>query len=164
VRRAAIIAGALAITAATAAAPASASVVLPLSPVELSAGAERDVIATVTAIDARWTADGQNLETAISLTADDGATLTIVQPGGDLGRVRQVILGMPRYRVGERARFFLRHNADGATWRVYGWSQGKWDQRTIAGVPTFLPGPTPTPLRSPPTAWCGRRRACRCRT
>lgn len=141
-RRAAIIAGALAITAATATETA-ASVVLPLTPAALAAGAERDVVATVTAIDARWTADGKNVESAISLTTDAGAALTIVQPGGDLGRVRQVILGMPRYRVGERARFFLRHNADGATWRVYGWAQGKWDQRTIGGVPMFLPGPRP---------------------
>jgi hypothetical protein len=163
VRRAAIIAGALAMVAA-AAHPAAASVVLPLTPAELAAGAEQDVIATVTAIDARWTADGANVETVIRLATDAGVTLTIVQPGGDLGRVRQVILGMPRYRVGERARFFLRHNADGATWRVYGWAQGKWDQRTIGGVPVFVPGRGPTPPRSPPTAWCGRRRACRCRT
>ncbi|MBK9035694.1 MAG: matrixin family metalloprotease [Myxococcales bacterium] len=125
------------------AAPAAASVVLPLTPADLEAGAERVATATVTALAPRWSADGTRVETVVTLAADDGAALTIVQPGGDLGRVRQEILGMPRYRVGERARFYLRHNPGGVTWRVYGWSQGKWDQRTIAGVPVFLPGPRP---------------------
>lgn len=134
-----------AIAVATVLAPGAvaASVVRPLSPMELAAGAERVVDATVTAIAPRWTADGRNVETAIELLTDDGATLTIVQPGGALPRVRQVIVGMPSYRVGERARFFLRRNLGGASWRVYGWSQGKWDQRVIGGVPVFLPGPRP---------------------
>ena len=120
-----------------------ASVVRPLTPAELTAGAERVVDATVASVASRWTADGRNLETAIALTTDDGATLTIVQPGGAIDRVRQVIVGMPSYRVGERARFFLRRNPSGASWRVYGWSQGKWDQRWLGGVPVFAPGPRP---------------------
>lgn len=137
---------AAALVVALAAAPAAASVVTPLSPDELARGADRVTAATVTDIAARWTVDGRNLETVVTLAADDGAPLTIVQPGGDLGRVRQEIVGMPRYRVGERARFHLRRHRDGASWRVYGWAQGKWDQRQLAGVPVFLPGPRPDPL------------------
>lgn len=125
---------------------ARASVVRPLSPDELASGAERVVVARVDAIAARWAADGTRVETEVTLATDGGEVLTIVQPGGDLGRVKQTIVGMPTYRVGDRARYYLRRNLDGASWRVYGWSQGQWPERVIAGVPVYLPGPHPDPL------------------
>jgi hypothetical protein len=127
------------------AAPASASVVRALTPAELTADAALEVTAEVTAVSARWSADRRGLETVVTLATDDAArpTLTIVQPGGQLDGARQVIVGMPTYQVGERARFFLQPNADGATWRVYGWTQGKWPELRVGGVPMYLPGPHP---------------------
>src|SRR5262245_33656864 len=117
---------------AAAAGGAWASAVLPLSPIELEAGAERVVVARVERVEPRWAGDGTRIESVVALRTDEGEALTIVQPGGDLGRVKQIVVGMPTYRVGERARFYLRHNADGASWRVYGWDQGKWPELVIA--------------------------------
>ncbi|MCE9573208.1 MAG: matrixin family metalloprotease [Deltaproteobacteria bacterium] len=120
---------------------ARASSVQPLSPAQLADGAERVVSATVTDLRSRWSADHTRHETVVALATHDGDALTLVQPGGELGGVRQIVVGMPDYRRGERARFYLRHNADGTTWRVYGWAQGKWPERVIAGAPVYLPGP-----------------------
>jgi MYXO-CTERM domain-containing protein len=122
---------------------AHASIVQPLSPTELSAGAERIAIGTITEVATRWSADHTRLESVVTLATDDGDALTIVQPGGELGDVRQVVVGMPSYRVGARARYFLRHNLDGATWRVFGWSQGQWPERVVAGTRIYVPGPHP---------------------
>ena len=141
-RRAVVVAAAIA----GAAVPAAASTVTPLSPAQLAAGAERVVVGEVRDLAPRWSADGTRIETVVTIATDDGDTVTIVQPGGDLGGARQLIVGMPTYRVGERARFYLRHNRDGASWRVYGWSQGKWPELVIAGAPIYLPGSRPDPL------------------
>lgn len=127
------------------AAQADASVVLPLGPEQLERGAERVVVGEVRSMTSRWSADGSRIETVIAIAADGGDTLEIVQPGGVVGETRQVILGMPTYRVGERARFYLRHNRDRASWRVYGWDQGKWPELVVAGAPIYLPGPRPDP-------------------
>ncbi|MEZ4403690.1 MAG: matrixin family metalloprotease [Kofleriaceae bacterium] len=129
--------------AAALAAPAAASVVAPLTAVQLEAGADRVVVATIAAVASRWSADHRGLETVVTLIVDGGEPLTIVQPGGDLPGVRQVILGMPTYQVGARARFYLQHNRSGDGFRVYGWSQGKWDERVIDGVARYVPGAHP---------------------
>lgn len=120
---------------------ARASTVLPLGEAQLTADAERIAVAQVTDVQTRWSSDRTRLETVVTLASDDGAVLTVVQPGGSLGNVRQVVVGMPSYRVGERARFYLRRNLDGETWRVYGWSQGKWSEHVVDGVARYVPGP-----------------------
>jgi len=122
---------------------AEASVVRTLSPEQLAAGAERVVVGEVRELASRWSVDGTRVETVVTVATDDGDAITIVQPGGVVGGVQQIILGMPSYRVGERARFFVRHNRDGASWRVYGWSQGKWPELVVAGAPIYLPGRRP---------------------
>ena len=104
---------------------AHASWVQPMTAAELDAGADRVVDATVVAIHARWDRDHRGLETVVTLVPDGGAPLAIVQPGGELDGVRHVVVGMPAYRLGERARFHLARNRDGVTWRVFGWAQGK---------------------------------------
>jgi MYXO-CTERM domain-containing protein len=130
---------------AMAAGAAAASVIAPLDQAALARGSDRIAIATVVDVAGRWTADRRALETVVTLATDDGELLTIVQPGGEVGTARQLIVGMPTYRVGERAQFHLRRNRGGASWRVYGWSQGKWDERWVGGTPQFAPGPRPEP-------------------
>lgn len=129
------------------AAPAHASTVVWLSPVELTAGSERVVEAEVVAIAGRWSADRRGLETVVTLRAlADGALLTIVQPGGTVGDATELVFGMPTYRVGDRARYHLVRNppaptGGGAeTWRVFGWAQGVWPETTVGGAHRFAPG------------------------
>lgn len=126
---------------------ADGSTVRRLSPAALADGADLVVTARVASVTSRWAADRRGLETVVELEPDDPArpALTIVQPGGELGGARQLVVGMPTYQVGERARFHLRANPDGATWRVYGWSQGVWPELVIAGARLYLPGTAPTP-------------------
>jgi MYXO-CTERM domain-containing protein len=119
---------------------AEASTVTRLDGDALAIGAERVVVAEVVALHSRWAADRRGLETVIELSPDEpGPPLTLVQPGGELDGARHVIVGMPAFQVGERARFYLRRNLDGTTWRVYGWSQGKWPEVRDGGAVRYLP-------------------------
>ena len=141
-------------------APAAASSVIQLSPAELVAGADRIVDAEVVAIAGRWSADRRGLETVVTMRAlDGGEVITIVQPGGEVGGARELVFGMPTYRVGDRARYHLARNVaalgggtvaagpGGAplavpaeTWRVYGWAQGVWPEGIVDGARRFGPG------------------------
>ena len=143
------------------AAPAAASSVIQLSPVELVSGADRIVNAEVVAIAGRWSADRRGIETVVTLHALDGdEVFTIVQPGGEIDGARELVFGMPTYRVGDRARYHLARNvaalgggtvaagpggtatADvpAETWRVYGWAQGVWPEQIVDGARRFVPG------------------------
>jgi matrixin len=125
---------------------ARASTIMELSPAELADGADRIVEGTVVARDTRWDTAHTGLETHATIAVDaaakggDVATVEIVVPGGELDGMRHVIVGMPAVSIGDRARWFLRDRGDG-TLRVYGWAQGKWPARTIAGVEVFAPAP-----------------------
>lgn len=128
------------------AAHARASTVLQLSPVELEAGAERVVDATVISRTTRWNATHAGLETHALLavsTTHKGAAASVVEvvvPGGELGGMRHIVVGMPAVSLGERARWFLRGRGDG-TERVYGWAQGKWPASVVDGRAGFQPAP-----------------------
>lgn len=138
---------ALALAAAAAApAPARGSTILALSPEALAAGAERVVEATVIARASTWNASRTGLETRAvlaieaSLKGPAAATLEIVVPGGELDGARHVVAGAPSVELGETARWFLRDRGDGRL-AVYGWGQGKWPARVVAGVRRFAPAP-----------------------
>lgn len=125
---------------------ARASSVIQLSPAALGDGADRIVDGTVVARETRWDASHSGLETHATIAVDTSwkgsavATVEIVVPGGQLEGARHIIVGMPAVSIGDRARWFLRDRGDG-TLRVYGWAQGVWPARTIAGVEVFAPAP-----------------------
>jgi hypothetical protein len=125
----------------SAVATAHASTVQSLSPDELYAGADRVVEATVVSRQTAWNATRTGFETHVvlgvhaTLKGPADATVTIVVPGGELDGARHVIVGMPSVNVGETARWFVRGE------RVYGWAQGKWPAKTIAGATVFEPAP-----------------------
>ncbi|MDB4954841.1 MAG: hypothetical protein JWO36_2410 [Myxococcales bacterium] len=131
---------------AAAVAPVRASTVLELGPQQLYDGADRVVEATVSARTTTWNATHTGLETHVTLSVSatlkggERTTIDIVVPGGVLGGGTHVIVGMPSVDVGERARWFLRDRGDGVL-AVYGWAQGKWPERTIDGVTTFVRDP-----------------------
>ena len=126
--------------------PVRASSVIELGATELEAGSDRVVEATVVERSTSWNAAHTGLETraVVAVTATlkgrSAARLEIVVPGGTLEGARHVVFGMPSLTVGERARWFLRDRGD-ATFRVYGWAQGKWPARTVDGVQRYAPAP-----------------------
>jgi hypothetical protein len=63
------------------------------------------------------------------------AFVSVLVPGGDLGRTRTVMVGAPRLNVGDAAVFFLARGPDGV-WRPVGLSMGVYRvQPGRAGTP-----------------------------
>lgn len=127
---------------------ARASVIEPLSPVELFAGADAVVEGRVLSVETRWNASGTGVETRVDFAVArrlQGMTpdvVTLVQPGGQVREGRHVVVGMPSWVEGEEARLFLRRlpEPSGAhRYRVYGWQQGKWTKTANDDVARFVP-------------------------
>ncbi len=110
---------------------AQASVVQRFDQEALEEGASRVVEGQVSSIHTQWNSSHTGLETIVSIAVErttkgePSESVQIVQPGGNLDGMWHVIVGMPEYEVGQRARFFLREAAAGR-YRVYGWKQGVW--------------------------------------
>jgi hypothetical protein len=103
---------------------------------ELTARAERIVVAQVVSARSEWDASGRNIHTRIEIRVEEAwkgsdapdQRLVIVQPGGTVGDIEMLVHGMPSFAPGEKAVLFL---AGQGTPRVVGMSQGKrplrWD-------------------------------------
>ncbi|MDI7269469.1 MAG: hypothetical protein QME96_15890 [Myxococcota bacterium] len=116
---------------------AGATVVLALDFDRMAAEADRAVVGTVVSVHARWSADGERIETVVDLEIEQDMSgvsgppvLRIVQPGGTIGDVGLVVFGLPAFHEGERALLFLRAGGvDGfgeAHHSVFGMAQGKF--------------------------------------
>ena len=115
---------------------AAGSLVQALDLAELTARAERIVVAQVASAESEWDSSGQNIHTRIEIIVEQAwkgsvapnERLVIVQPGGTVGDIEMRVHGMPSFAPGERAVLFL---AGQAATRVVGMSQGKrpvrWD-------------------------------------
>lgn len=116
---------------------ANAAVVLRVDFDRMAVEADRVVVGSVTAVRARWSADGGTIETVIDVAVEEDLSgissdgvVRIVQPGGIVGDVGLAVPGMPQFRQGERVLLFLRAGyVDGfgdAYHRVFGMAQGKF--------------------------------------
>jgi hypothetical protein len=116
---------------------AAASLVQSLDLAELTAQADRIVVAQVVSASSEWDSSGRNIHTRIEITVEEAwkgsvaadGRIVIVQPGGSVGDIEMLVHGMPSFAPGEKAVLFLAGPA-GAP-RVLGMSQGKrpvrWD-------------------------------------
>ncbi len=125
---------------------AIASLVRELNPEQLASGADLIVEGEVVAIDSAWNRDHTGFESRIRVRVDNVVngdpvtSIDIVQPGGSIDGARHIIVGMAEFVVGEQARLYLRHHRRAAnSYRVYGWSQGKWPGREVAGTMVYTP-------------------------
>ena len=104
---------ALAVLACLAAAPANATVLVPVDLAELSRDAGAIVRGRVTAAAAQWTADRRAIETVVTIDAESslkgslGRRVQFIVPGGTLGRYRNLVAGAPEFIVGQRVIVFL---------------------------------------------------------
>ncbi len=115
---------------------AAGSLVQSLDLAELTARAERIVVAQVLSSKSDWDSAHRTIHTRIEIKVEEawkgavapGERIVIVQPGGSVGNIEMRVHGMPGFVVGEKAVLFL---AGEAAARVVGMSQGKrsvrWD-------------------------------------
>jgi len=114
----------------------------------------RGVVTDVRAVDAR----GRGVESMVTMAVesvvkgDSGVFVTLRVPGGELGRRRFVMVGAPRFAMGDRAVLFLKRDPEG-WWRPIGLSQGVYRVRADgrSGLPVV-----PSPILSRVKAVPGR--------
>jgi hypothetical protein len=80
------------------------------------------------------------IEVTETLKGQTGSTVLLVQPGGQVGDIGQMVHGLPSFTPGEEVVVFLdRHGAD--AFRVTAMAQGKYqvrhaaDSRSVLAVP-----------------------------
>jgi hypothetical protein len=116
----------------TAGAPAVASMVLAMELPELTARAERIVVADVTTVHSAWDKRHERILSTIEIQVAEvwkgqvpaGGRLTIVQPGGSADGIEMRVHGLPAFVPGERAVLFLR-GAAAQPIGLVGMGQGK---------------------------------------
>ncbi len=138
------------------AAPAAASEVVPESFRSLVREAATIVVGRVTTARAIRSVN-REIETVATvavrttLKGTPQTFVSVVVPGGEIGRTRTVMVGAPRLRAGDEAVFFLVRGADGL-WRPLGLAAGVYRVHTRSdGVPVVRP-----PLVPNRTAPAGR--------
>jgi hypothetical protein len=112
--------------------PAVASMVLAMELPELTARAERIVVADVTTVRSAWDKRHERILTTIEIQVAEvwkgqvpaGGRLTIVQPGGSADGIEMRVHGLPSFAPGERAVLFLR-GAVAQPVALVGMGQGK---------------------------------------
>jgi len=111
--------------------PALATTVVPMSEADLAAEAAAVVLGRVTALQSHFDAARGQIFTDVTLAVDEvvagpplPATVTLRQPGGQVGNVRTWIDGSPEFLIGERVMVYLKVARDGSL-RVLHLYQGK---------------------------------------
>ena len=115
-----------------------ASVIVELDTPNMVRRADHVAVVDVVAARAAWDDKHERIVSTIELSVVEtwkgtnmsAARLTVVQPGGTVGDLTMVVVGMPRFSPGERALVFLAGPAHHAT--VVGMTQGK--RRVRRGV------------------------------
>ena len=130
-----------------------ATVLLPADLAELSRDARIIARGQVVAIDARWSDGRRAIETVVTLEAESylkGETGRLVQfrvPGGTMGRYRNIVMGAPRFAVGQRIVVFLGASGPRVPY-ILGLSQGVYrlgvssSGEVLVSPPPVMPGVT----------------------
>ena len=109
--------------------PARATVLIPADLGELSRDAVAIARGRVAALDAQWTEDRGTIETIVTLEVESylkgglGSRLRFRVPGGELGRLRSVVVGAPAFALDQRVVVFLGARGPSVPY-VLGLSQG----------------------------------------
>lgn len=124
--------------------PARASLVLALDLPTMVTRSDHVAVVDVASVKADWDAQHEQILTTIDLVVVEnwkgsqaaGAHFTVVQPGGTVGDLTQVVHGMTHFVPGERAVVFLSGRADHV--HVVGMAQGKRLVRRDASSGRFV--------------------------
>lgn len=111
------------------AAPAAATVVVPVDLAEMSREARAIARGRVIAVEGQWTEGRRGIETIVTLQVESylkgqlGETTQFRVAGGTLGRFRSIVVGAPQFAVGQRVIVFLAASGP-AIPHVIGFHQG----------------------------------------
>jgi hypothetical protein len=108
--------------------------------------AQAIAVGRVSAVEPRWREGRRGVETALTFEVDQylkgdlGRSLTVVVPGGQMGRYRNVMPGAPVFSEGEEVVLFLAGDSSGST-RVFRLGQGVFRIMTdrVRGVRLVVP-------------------------
>ena len=107
----------------------------------------------VVAIDARWSDGRRAIETVVTLEAESylkgemGRMVQFRVPGGTMGRYRNIVMGAPRFAVGQRIVVFLGASGPRVPY-ILGLSQGVYrlgvssSGEVLVSPPPVMPGVT----------------------
>jgi hypothetical protein len=130
---------------------AHATVELPVEFGEMVQGSQLVVHGRVVDVRSQQTGDRRSIETLVTLTVTDalkgrpGDTVSFRLPGGEVGRYRRVIVGVPRFTAGDDVIVFLRGGAPQLP-TIFGLSQGLYRvMRTADGRALVAPAPLMAP-------------------
>jgi hypothetical protein len=123
-----------------------ATTLIPATLGDLSRDAQVIVRGQVVAVEATWTDDHRAIETLVTLSSDaylKGQLGSLIQfriPGGRLGRFESIMVGAPRFALGQRAILFLGARGPSIPY-VLGLSQGVYRLREDGGKVVVTPPP-----------------------
>ncbi|HLL04374.1 MAG TPA: hypothetical protein VK539_27560 [Myxococcaceae bacterium] len=129
--------------------PASATTMLRLDVPELSQNSDTVVHGTVRRVESRWSGDRRRILTDVeiqvteSLKGQPGSTVLVIQPGGKMGDIGQMVHGTASFVPGEEVVVFLERKGASA-FQLSGMSQGKYQVRRAADNTTALAVPEDT--------------------
>jgi hypothetical protein len=122
--------------------PALATTMIALDVPALSKAADSIVQGKVLSIQSHLTRDGRRVYTEIevqvaeTIKGDAPKTVTLTQPGGEVGDIGQLVSGTAHYEVGEEVVLFLEKY--GPRFRTVGMAQGKFKvERSSDGKAAF---------------------------
>lgn len=126
---------------------ADATVLVPADLTELAHDATVIARGEVVAVDARWTDGRRTIETIVTLETESymkgqlGRMLQFSVPGGVLGRLRNIVLGAPRFETGQRVIVFLKSSGPHVPY-IVGLNQGVYRiDASTAGTVVVTPPP-----------------------
>jgi hypothetical protein len=142
-----------------------ATVLVPADLAELSHDARAIARGQVVRVDAQWTEDRRTVETVVTLATEQylkgdlGGVVRFRVPGGTMGRYRNIVVGAPRFSVGDRVIVFLGANGPRVPY-VLGLNQGVY--RVVeegTGLVVTPPPAMPGVLMGPVARGVSARRA-----
>jgi hypothetical protein len=129
--------------------PAAATTMLRIDLTELAQTADTVVHGTVRRMESRWSGDHRRIITDVELEVSEtlkgqaGSTVLLIQPGGRVGDIGQVVHGLASFSEGEEVVVFLeRHGSE--AFKVKAMAQGKYQVRRSADSKTVLAVPQDT--------------------
>lgn len=129
--------------------PAAATTMLRIDLPELAQGSDTVVHGTVRRTESRWSADKRRIVTDVEIEVTEtlkgqaGSTVLVVQPGGRVGDIGQIVHGLASFSEGEEVVVFLERRGTSA-FRVMGMAQGKYQIRRSAEDRSVLAVPEST--------------------
>lgn len=129
--------------------PAAATTMLKMDLTGLAQTADTVVHGTVRRMESRWSGDHRRIVTDVEIEVTEtlkgqaSGTVLLIQPGGRMGDIGQIVHGLASFTPGEEVVVFLERHGTQA-FQVTGMAQGKYQVRRSADTRSVLAVPEST--------------------